>query len=251
MMLLAVGLLVGCQQAKPLADYPEGDDTPNAADRPQGYMALPGRAATSTTPSETTQALEYAAAAYAQGTTSLPDKPTRPVNDAPIPDPRPVQDPIAAGIPLAGAVSHTPPQPTVPKSTAAVLTGKPAGQNTTPSTNAPYALQVTNGTSGRLFIEVQDDAGNIFPVGFMHAGQRIGSQPQSPSPIQGALTVVVRDPDRPHAPELRRYRVTTPQDYKGKTLGVTILPGGRYRASVDGQVYYTTPEVENSEASQS
>ena len=35
------------------------------------------------------------------------------------------------------------------------------------------------------------------------------------------------------------YRVNPPANYAGKTLGISIVPGGQYHASLDGQVYYT------------
>ncbi len=110
--------------------------------------------------------------------------------------------------------------------------------------SADYAVQVTNGTVGRLFVEVQDDSGNVFPIAFMHAGQNISTPPMEPKPISGKLTVVIRDPDQPNAPELRRYKVAPPANYNGKTVGITILPGGQYRASLDGEVYYTSPAPE-------
>lgn len=118
----------------------------------------------------------------------------------------------------------------------------------TPASSAPYALQIENGTSGKLFIEVTDDSGNIFPFGFMHTGQRINAQPQEPRLIVGRLTVVVRDPDRPNAPELRRYFITPPQGYVGQTLGIVILPGGRYRVTLQGQTVYTYPDPQQADA---
>lgn len=113
----------------------------------------------------------------------------------------------------------------------------------TPASEAPYALQIVNGTDGKLFIEAMDDSGNIFPFGFMFHGQRINAQPQEPRPITGALTIIVRDPDRVNAPEIRRYRIAPPQGYLGHTLGITILPGGRYRISIDNQIVYSYPEI--------
>ena len=49
----------------------------------------------------------------------------------------------------------------------------------------------------------------------------------------------MRDPDKEGQPEIRRYRVNPPANYAGKTLGISIVPGGQYHASLDGQVYYT------------
>lgn len=119
----------------------------------------------------------------------------------------------------------------------------PAPQQPAPAAGASanYALQMINGTTGRLFVEVFDDSDNVFPIGYLFAGQNISTPPSEARNIQGQLTVVIRDPDA-NGKELRRYKVTPPADYTNKTIGVTILPGGRYRASVDGQVYYTSPD---------
>lgn len=247
-MLLAASALMSCQQA-PLPDQPVSESVASTSAKPEGYIALPGQAATSDTPSDTTAAFEFAAALYGAEKPAAPaaepqsaapppiippDKPTTPA--APIPDPRPVNDPITPARRPAPTASSTPQE-----STAALITATPPRK---PSSRAPYAVQVTNGTSGRLFIEMQDEGGNIFPVGFMHADQRIGSGPQEPRLIQGQLIVVIRDPDRPGAPEIRRYHISPPAEYQGKTVGITILPGGRYRASVDGQVYFTSAPEE-------
>lgn len=216
MMVSGMAALVGCTQV-PVTDTPATAETATTvADKPQNYVALPGQAATSSTPSETTRAFEFAAAAYNAGST-----PASTPAPAPVPAPTPTAASPAAQAPLFTPVQ----QPT---------------QAATPC--APYAVQLENGTTGRLFIEAQDEGGNIFPFGFMHAGQRVSTQPQDPYLISGRLIVIVRDPDRPGAPELRRYYVDPPAKYEGKTIGVTILPGGRYRASLEGKVYYVSPE---------
>ena len=271
--LLSVALLLGsCQQAPPVIDTPPHEAaTPTAADKPANYQALPGRAATSSTPSETTTAFEFAAASLGVKTEGSPaeasttaDSPARPTtfipqqqemptpprpmtppisaNSAPpIPDPRPVDAPSAtAPIPEPTAASSS--FPTNAGEARKGAAGISATQTKSSAADAGYAVQVINGTNGRLFVEAQDDSGNIFPFGFMYAGQRIASRPQDPRPISGQLTIIVRDPDQPGAPELRRYRVQPAENYMGRTLGVTILPGGRYRAAVDGKVYYSTPE---------
>lgn len=119
---------------------------------------------------------------------------------------------------------------------------QPTQTTSTPGAAANYAVQLINGTTGRLFLEVFDDSDNVFPVGYMFAGQNISTPPSEPRNIQGQLTVVVRDPDTPDGKELRRYKVMPPANYANKTIGITILPGGRYRASLDGQVYYTSPD---------
>lgn len=237
--LVAAAVLAACQQA-PVADAPAAGDAPGAvASKPQNYVALPGQAATSATPSETTTAFEFAAAAYAQS-------PEQALSSAELLPPRSpaTTAPASALAPQAPPI----PEPRPVPSTGLLQSASPgvAAVGKQPSSRsgdgAPYAVQITNGTPGRLFVEVQDDGGNIFPIGFMHAGQRIGSQPQEARAISGQLTIIVRDPDRPGAPELRRYRVAPPPHYEGKTLGVTVLPGGRYRVTLDGQVLYTSPE---------
>ena len=252
---MAMLTLVSCQQTPPSVDTPVGEDA--IAEKPANYQALPGQAATSTTPSDTTTAFDFAAASYASSPGLKPDStdshppvphvappalpqqfqiPDKIPAPPPIPDPRPVGD-----IPLS----------TNPVPSPAATSGSAGISAATASSNSTgYAVQVTNGTSGRLFVEVQDDSGNIFPFGSMYAGQRIASSPQELRPISGQLQVVIRDPDQAGAPELRRYRVTPPPDYEGHTLGVTILPGGRYRASLDGKVYFRSTEPEPAQPAQ-
>ena len=60
-------------------------------------------------------------------------------------------------------------------------------------------------------------------------------------PIKGPVTVVVRDPDKPDTPEIRRYKIDPPAQYAGKTFGIAVIPGGIYQTSLDGVVYYTSP----------
>lgn len=215
LILISLMALCACESTKPVSDAPVTDATEGMTAKPQNYVALPGQAATASTVSDTTRAFEYAAAAYAQSAQQQAD--TAP----PIPDPRPE--------PTSDLLSST-------TTTSATTAPAPAGSG------APYALQLTNGTSNRLYIEAQDEGNNIFPFGFMHSGQRISAQPQESRPIQGRLIIVVRDPDRRGAPELRRIYVEPPPHYEGKTLGVTVLPGGSYRVSLDGVLYYSYPE---------
>lgn len=149
----------------------------------------------------------------------------------------PVQAPAAQGI---SAAQQQPGMATVTGVGTAPST--PAAPAPAVGGSANYAVQMINGTSGRLFVEVFDDSDNVFPIGYMFAGANLSTPPSEARPIQGQLTVVVRDPDKPNAPELRRYKVDPPANYGNKTIGITILPGGRYRASLDGQVYYTSPD---------
>lgn len=253
---LALGwLLAGCQSA-PTPDAPAAMDNGGAAvaEKPQGYVALPGQAATEKTRTEADEAFEAAAAALKAHASkpaepqveaaTLPEEP-EPINADPPAVARPAEPAVVEANPQESenAVVGTPAQPELPKAEPAAAPVE-MGQ---PSDSAGYALQITNGTLGRLFIEVQDSTGNIFPFGFMYSYQRLCSQPQEPKPIQGQLTIVIRDPDSPGAPEVRRYHVTPPPNYMGKTLSVTILPG-RYRVAVDGEVYYTSPLPEETAA---
>lgn len=231
--------LVGCQVAP---ETPAAGAITASGDKPQGYEALPGKAATSQTPTETDAAFEAAAAALPAGRAPEPAAPA----EMPGPtEPEPVSTAPAAVHQAAAAAEATQPlrqaeSPSMP--TAEALATQPSAQPVEGS--AGYALQITNGTNWRLFIEVEDSSGNIFPFGFMNGNQRLCAQPQEPKPIEGQLAVIIRDPDSPGAPEVKRYMVTPPPHYMGKTIGVTILPG-QFRATVDGEVYYTSPLPED------
>lgn len=125
---------------------------------------------------------------------------------------------------------------TVPQATAPALPTQPA-QNQNAGV-MDYKVKITNGTPNRLFIEAQDANGTIYPCGFMQPGQSETSKMEQVQAVAGPVLVVIRDPDQPGAPELRRYRIATPnQSYAGKTLEFTVIPKGRYAASIDGQTY--------------
>lgn len=199
------------------------------------YLALPGQGAVNTHATDTDAAFEEQVAAYTGQTVpatqpqlepQLPVYPEQPIVDVPVVPPAYQQQ-------VVNQPAVNPYMPAQP----GYLPNQPAADG-----SAGYAVQVSNATNGRIFIEMHDDSDNIFPVASMYAGQKISTQPAEPRPISGQLTVVVRDPDQPGAPELRRYKVTPPPAYMGKTIGITILSGGRYRASLDGEVYYATPE---------
>ena len=212
------------------------------------YLALPGQGAVNTHATNTDAAFEEQAAAYTGQTVPTTAVQPMPVVNQPyvqqpqIPGyPQPYTEPQVPGytqpvVPVTGAESVYP-QQSVQSGVNNYYPNQPAADG-----SAGYAVQVSNATNGRIFIEMHDDSDNIFPVASMYAGQKISTQPQEPRPIRGQLTVVVRDPDQPGAPELRRYKVNPPPAYMGKTIGITILSGGRYRASLDGEVYYATPE---------
>ena len=253
-------LLTGCQSssevekatAESLSAAANGAGAFDASTKPKDYVALPGMAATSATPSETDAAFNAAAAVL---TSSAPQEAAQAtalrehasIEPAPLnPDPEDVMSHALASATFSGeAGSESPgdfslPEQVVIENTAPTDAAPPAAEPAAiGGEGAGYALQVTNGTTGRLFIEVQDASGNIFPFGFMYANQRLSSQPQEPKPIEGELTLVIRDPDKPGAPEVRRYHVPHPPSYMGKTVDVTILPG-RFRAAVDGVVYYSS-----------
>lgn len=105
-----------------------------------------------------------------------------------------------------------------------------------------YSVKIINTTTGRLFVEAQDASGEIYPVGFLTSGTSSTINKTQAAPIKGPITVVIRDPDKPDTPEIRRYKVELPtESYANKTLGISIVPGGIYHASLDGRVYYTSP----------
>lgn len=110
---------------------------------------------------------------------------------------------------------------------------------TTPGGLMSYSVKVTNTTGGRILVEARDAAGVEFPCGEMGGGESRVTPREQVAPIVGPITVIVRDPDKEGQPEIRRYRVNPPANYAGKTVGISIVPGGQYHASVDGQVYFT------------
>ncbi len=155
-----------------------------------------------------------------------------------------VTNPVTTAIATSVASEPTPPaipaaQPTVATPTMAAapaLAPQPAlNQN---AGVMDYSVKVTNGTPNRLFIEAQDANGTIYPCGFMQPGQSETTKLEQVQAMNGPVLVVVRDPDQPGAPELRRYRIPTPnQSYSGKTVEFKVIPKGSYSGSVDGQPY--------------
>ena len=99
--------------------------------------------------------------------------------------------------------------------------------------------------SDTCWAEPRDAAGVEFPCGEMAGGESRVTPREQAAPITGAITVIVRDPDKEGFPEIRRYKVNPPANYAGRTVGISIVPGGQYHASLDGQVYftYTPPEA--------
>lgn len=242
--LAVIALLASCSQEAPLPALPTPPTAAahHAAPAPR-YVALPGQAAVAVN-SDVDAAFDQQVAAYAgQGAAPVVATPATPSVDitAPtaIPTPAvttPVADATAAAAnALNGAVADA---------TAAVATATAPDADITAPTggNMNYKVRITNDTPGRIFVEAQDGAGTIYPCGFMENGRTFTTPLENAAPIKGPITVVVRDPDQPGAPEIRRYKVDPPAgNYNGKAIAINILKGGRYMASVDGQVYYATP----------
>ncbi len=248
-------LLIACVQHMPTmpTQIPAQSslaNLPTETPRQGQYIALPGQAAV-----DTDAAFEQQVAAY----------------NNPSPQPVVIQQPVAGA---AESALNSPVPAMVPTSPAIVNPTATAGftnpmeglqsqvnnltagaaslaggaadlmqgtNNTSAGALVDYTLRITNATPGRVYIEAQDAAGEIYPCGFMAGSQSISSEKKQVAPIKGPITVVVRDPDKDGAPELRRYKVTPPTGYAGKTLEITIISGGFYQVSVDGQVRYITP----------
>ena len=205
--------------------------------RNRQYLALPGQSPVAVS-NDTDAAFEQQAAAYADGAAAV--------------------QPVAAQMPTTVAMPNTPGAPVVGNfasfqtaATSAVSSVFPAvgsANTATPAAQAElmdYTVKITNGTPNRLFIEAQDASGTIYPCGFMHKDRSYSTPMVQAEPIHGPITVVVRDPDQPDAPELRRYKVNPPPfNYAGRTVSIKILPGGYYQAMVDGVVYYISPAPE-------
>lgn len=261
---IGVWVLSACSQQEPtiIRTVP----TPPVRQERIAHVALPGQATFSSETSETDAAFERQVEAYATQkpiATSVPQH-----NDfAVIPEPEPVSlDPQLANVATVAAAplknqkpsqSEILPAPVTaaqqilaplldPGSTAspakAELPQKPS--QSSPAT-VDYTVNITNNTPGRLFVEAQDDAGTIYPCGFMPPHKSYSTPMTQAAPINGKITVVVRDPDKEGAPEIRRYQVPPPPAYRGKTIDITILPGGNYTAHVDGSLYQATPGALN------
>lgn len=157
-----------------------------------------------------------------------------------IPPPRTTAEAVPSE--LASAGTTTPvivPSATPTVNPVATSMAQPA-QNQNAGT-MDYKVKITNGTPNRLFIEAQDAKGNIYPCGFMQPGQSETTKMDQAQAVASPVLIVVRDPDQPDAPELRRYRVATPNaSYANRTLHFTVIPKGRYSAAIDDQVYYAS-----------
>lgn len=258
--LAALALLASCSQNAPVPALPHTPVTSAPTNvmshtpTPR-YVALPGQAAVAVN-SDVDAAFDQQVAAYAgQGTavqapttpvapnvdiTSTPTAPLPAVTTPAVPDvTAAVNDAAsAAGAALNGAVADVTAAANAAMAPVADITAPTGG-------NMNYKVRITNDTPGRIFVEAQDAAGTIYPCGFMENGRTFTTPMENAAPIKGPITVVVRDPDQPGAPEIRRYKVDPPAtDYNGKAVEVNILKGGRYMAGVNGQVYYSTPAPE-------
>ncbi len=268
-------LLASCtQNMPPLQPMPTQTMTaasspaslPAEAARQGQYLALPGQSAIDTDAAFEQQVATYASqgatvatpaqnVAYQGGVVSVA-APAEAGNAAPVPAPTVVPtapagtgvivNPVQSAAPAGSPYAVTPAYDQMAAGAAAIAGGA-AGAVLPGAAPAPvlgpvdYTLRITNATPGRIFVEAQDAAGEIYPCGFMTGSQSISSVKKQVNPIQGPITVVVRDPDKPDAPELRRYKVDPPTGYAGKTVEITIISGGLYQVSVDGQVRYITP----------
>lgn len=241
--------VVSCVQPYPVptvGNTPQANVVPAAPARSGQYIALPGQAVQSVT-TDTDAAFEQQVAAYTQGTAApvgvpavvspaVPQTPMVPA--APVTTPAPMQTPVAA----VPAVVQ-PGTPLTPVTTPMVTTPGMSVGTPDPAVggNISYNVNFVNNTPGRLFIEAQDAKGEIYPCGFISPMQSIKAPMQNVAPIKGPITVVVRDPDKPDTPEIRRYKVEPPAQYAGRTIGIAVIPGGIYQTSLDGVVVYTSP----------
>lgn len=216
--------------------------------RNRQYLALPGQSPVAVS-NDTDAAFEQQAAAYADGSATVGQPAAQPA----------LVQPAVSQMPTAVAMPTTPGAPAVGNNFASFQTAASSAVSSvfpavgsantaTPAAQAElmdYTVKITNGTPNRLFIEAQDAAGTIYPCGFMHKDRSYSTPMVQAEPIHGPITVVVRDPDQPDAPELRRYKVNPPPfNYAGRTVSIKILPGGYYQAMVDGVVYYISPAPE-------
>ncbi len=222
-------LLQSCSQPHPAYNpyQPHQNNLPAEVATRGRYIALPGQEAVRVQNSDTNAAFDEQVALYqSQQQGAATPQPVVPFQESFQPTPVVVPEGSTPG--LTPGIVSTAPTISTPVSTA------PAGK-------VDYTIKVTNGTNGRLFVEAQDAAGEIYPCGFMWGQNSYSTKKEGAAPIKGPITVVVRDPDQPGAPELRRYKVTPPANYNGKTIGITIVPGGMYQVTLDGQHYYTSP----------
>ena len=219
---------------------------PQAA-KPAQYLALPGQAAVAVGSDDVNAAFDNQVAQYAGQPQANPYVHNPAVANAVAGMYAPAQP--AVPTPMIPAVADTqstyihqtaiPGQASVGMEPSASMTPGVSMTPNMPGAGVPmnYSVQITNSTPGKIFVEAQDAAGMIYPCGFMDGGRSCTTPMEQADPIVGPITIVVRDPDKEGAPEIRRFKVNPPAYYAGKTVGVSIIAGGKYHASVDGNVY--------------
>ena len=211
------------------------------------YLALPGQAAVAVGSSDVNSAFDAqvaqyngqsSASAYMGATMSNAAANTvagalAPLQQTPAPSP---MLPTAAGAYTTPTYIH---QSAVPGQAAVGMASGVGMTPSVPTMGVPmnYSVRITNSTNGKIFVEAQDAAGTIYPCGFMDGGRSATTPMEQADPIVGPITIVVRDPDKEGAPEIRRFKVNPPQSYANQTVGISIIAGGKYHASVDGNVY--------------
>ena len=212
---------------------------------PAKYLALPGQAAVAVAgvddafdthvaqygaQTQTTADMGSAVGQAAAGSLAPLQQTTSPVLPADSTAPTYIHQTAVPGQAVIGALSDSSSsiQPGLVSST---------GMSSVNGMPINYSVRITNSTPGKIFVEAQDAAGTIYPCGFMDGGRSATTPLEKADPIVGPITIVVRDPDKDGAPEIRRFKVNPPSFYVGKTVGISIIPGGKYHASVDGNVY--------------
>lgn len=207
--------------------------------KPAQYLALPGQAAVAVGSEDVNAAFDSQVAQYA-GQQPMVDPATGYTPAAPVANP---YAPVQTVAPMVAGVSETQTpyihQTATPGQVAVGMMPGTGMVPTIPGAAVPmnYSVQITNSTPGKIFVEAQDAAGMIYPCGFMDGGRSCTTPLEQADPIVGPITIVVRDPDKEGAPEIRRFKVNPPAYYAGKTVGISIIAGGKYHASVDGNVY--------------
>ncbi len=205
------------------------------------YLALPGQAAVAVAGADINSAFEAQVAQYS----GQPQTPAAAMGNA-------MQQAVANSVAGALAPLQQTPSPMLPVNNQqptyihqdagagqAMIGMVPGAAGMMPGQAMPinYSVRITNSTPGRIFVEAQDASGSIYPCGFLDGGRSSTTPLEQAAPIVGPITIVVRDPDKDGAPEIRRFKVNPPDFYVGKTVGISIIPGGKYHASVDGNVY--------------
>lgn len=259
--ILALAALTACQQTvAPFDPQAEARARLKETHKYGRYLALPGQAAVAASETDPDAAFERQAAEYARNRQApVPggDAGFQPPSIDPTPGannreqralvniPEPAAQPPAPEPKAPEPAYVTPPQP-APAQPAQLPPPAPSQPTVSlppanPTGQIDYTVSITNKTAGQLFIEAQDSAGTIYPCGPMTPNKTWNTPFTKADPIKWPIVVVVRDPDQPGAPEIRRYRVNTPVDYTNRTLNISIVPGGKYEVRLDNQLFYVSP----------